>query len=88
MSSNPKIKTRILLKTGTTNDWQNAANFSPLLGEVCIYTDRFPVYEEDGTTLKYYMPGIKIGDGITNINNLPFIAEDYLTDEEIDNICT
>lgn len=84
--SEKTLKTRILLKTGTKEDWEKATNFSPLLGEVCIYTDRTPVYKEDGITIDYYIPGIKIGDGETNINDLLFINDEYITNAEIDDL--
>jgi hypothetical protein len=83
--ANQTLKTRILLKTGTKEDWNKATNFTPLLGEVCIYTDRFAVYKEDGT-LDYYVPGIKVGDGITNVNKLLYIGDEYITNTEIDSV--
>ena len=66
------VKSRVLLKTGTTSDWQKAAenNFTPLAGEVCIYLDRF-TREEDG--VQKAVPGIKIGDGTTPWNDFPYI---------------
>lgn len=83
------VKSRVLLKTGTTSDWNLAAensNFTPLKGEMCIYTDRIPIYEEDLTNPSYYIPGIKIGDGKTNIRYLPFITDDYISNQQIDEI--
>ena len=78
------IKSRILLKTGTKSDWEQAINFSPLPGEVCVYTDRFQT-EVNGELV--WVPGIKIGDGGTNINDLPFIGDEYITDEDIAIAC-
>lgn len=75
------LKTRILLKTDTTANWEKAANsFIPKEGEVCIYSDRFQL--EDGT----YVPGIKVGDGSSYINELEFMGDDYISNEEIDEI--
>lgn len=75
------LKTRILLKTDTTANWEKAANsFIPKEGEVCIYSDRFQL--EDGT----YVPGIKVGDGSSYINELEFMGDEYISNEEIDEI--
>ena len=83
------IKSRVLLKTGTCADWYAAAqnsNFIPLRGEVCIYMDRFPVYKEGTSDVDYYVPGIKIGDGNLNIEELPFVEDEAISDEEIERI--
>lgn len=79
--ANKTLKTRILLKTDTTDNWEKAANsFIPKEGEVCIYSDRLQL--EDGT----YVPGIKVGDGSSYINELEFMGDDYISNEEIDEI--
>lgn len=73
------IKTRVLLKTDFTENWNKAANsFIPKEGEVCIYLDRIQL--EDGS----YIPGIKVGDGTSYINELEFINDDYITNAQID----
>jgi hypothetical protein len=56
------IKTRIVNKHATELDWKKAINFVPLLGE-------FIIYDPDDT---YFGARFKIGDGITNVNDLPF----------------
>lgn len=84
------IKSRVLLKTGTISDWNIAAensNFTPLPGEVCVYTDRYPVYKENGTEIDYYVPGIKIGNGSTNIRELPFVEDESISNSEVSRIC-
>ena len=55
------IKTRIQHKNGSASDWSQATNFVPLKGELIIYND--------ATT-----PKIKIGDGTTLVENLPFVG--------------
>lgn len=55
------IKTRILNKIDTSNKWNEQKNFKPLKGEFVIYQD-----EENS-------PKVKVGDGTTPINELPFI---------------
>ena len=79
------VKSRVLLKTGTTSDWQKAAenDFTPLAGEVCVYLDRFK-REENGVQID--VPGIKIGDGSSIIGELPFVGDEYITNEQIDEI--
>ena len=49
---------------------EKAKNFIPKSGEIIIYTDFFP-------------QGMKIGDGTTKVNDLPFVdANEYSTDGE------
>ena len=57
------IKTRIQLKNDTEAHWLLATNFVPLQGEVIIYS-------ADGT---HPFSRLKVGDGTTTVNNLPFI---------------
>lgn len=64
------INTRIQLKRDTTYHWNSALGFIPLEGEVIIYTD-YQVIQKNGTEIK--VPGIKIGDGRTYIQDLPFV---------------
>lgn len=49
---------RVQLKRDTSANWALATNFSPKLGEPVYYTD---------------LNKIKIGDGTTNVNSLPFL---------------
>lgn len=53
-------KETTLIKKDTSENWDKAKNFIPKDKEVIIYTDVFP-------------KGMKIGDGITNVNDLPFV---------------
>ena len=61
------LKTRIKLKNGTPEEWSQATNFSPLKGELVIYNDA------DN-------PRMKVGDGETNINDLPFVNNSVVAD--------
>lgn len=56
----PEYKGRIQHKHDTTENWNKAENFIPLEGEIIIYTD---------------VNKIKLGDGETNVNSLPFIDD-------------
>lgn len=60
-----EFKTRIQHKHDTAANWAKATTFSPLNGEIIIY--------DPDTTHPY--PRVKIGDGKTNVNTLPFIDD-------------
>ena len=63
-----RINTRIIIKHDTTENWNNAVGFIPLKGEVIIYEDYTDL---DGTV----RPNVKVGDGTTYVQDLPFLAE-------------
>lgn len=70
------IKSRIVHKHDVELNWNKATNFIPKQGEIIVYDiDSNHSYER-----------IKIGDGVTNVNNLPFVIS-ALTNDEIDAIC-
>lgn len=58
------LKTRVVLKHDTEENWNKATNFIPKKGEVIIY-------DPDGT---HTYSRQKVGDGIKNINELPFLG--------------
>jgi hypothetical protein len=60
--SDKRMKTRIVHKHAIESDWAKAINFIPLKGE-------FIVYDVDEN---YSYERIKIGDGVQNVNDLPF----------------
>lgn len=62
--ANKNMNTRIQLKHDTEAHWKLAENFSPRDGEVIIY-------EVDDS---HSFPRMKIGDGTTNVNDLPFLS--------------
>lgn len=70
------IKSRIIHKHETEANWLLATNFIPKQAEVIVYDidDNYD-YER-----------IKIGDGVQNVNDLPFV-NDYISITEIDEIC-
>ena len=59
------VNTRIQSKRDTSARWNAARNFIPLAGEIIIYTD---YRRQDGVDI----PGIKIGDGRSYVQDLPF----------------
>ena len=56
---------RIQQKHDIEAHWKLAVNFSPKAGEIVIY--------DPDETHEY--PRMKIGDGVTNVNDLPFVIE-------------
>ena len=60
-TENAKHNTRIQLKHDTETNWNKAVNFIPKAGEMIIYD------ADDTNPVR-----IKIGDGITVVNSLPF----------------
>jgi len=77
------IKTRVQLKSDTEANWNKAgpkdgsAGFVPLLGELIVYTsdDAHPFSR------------LKVGDGNTNVVNLPFIDAGTICGETIAEAC-
>jgi hypothetical protein len=64
------LNSRIILKHDIDSNWQLATGFTPLKGEIVIYDiDDNHSYER-----------FKIGDGIQNVNTLPF-ADDALRED-------
>lgn len=62
--ANNQIKTRIIHKHDTEANWNLATNFIPKQGEIIVY-------DKDST---YSYERFKIGDGTTNVINLPFAS--------------
>lgn len=80
MSQTKTISTRVQHKREYQKDWEAATNFTPLEGELIVYkpdTDTKLPTEKQGSHSK---ARIKIGDGTTNVNALPFIVDK----EEVD----
>lgn len=75
------FNTRIMLKRDTTAHWNDARGFVPMAGEVIIYDDyqtKTWQVEEYGelVTKTENIPGIKIGDGLAYVQDLPFVDKD------------
>ena len=72
------LNTRIINKHDIEENWLKAVNFIPIKGELIVYDiDADHAYER-----------IKMGDGETNVSDLPFIGDfDPITNDEIDAIC-
>lgn len=66
--TNKHMNVRIQHKHGLESEWALAVNFTPLLGELIIY-------DADENNIS---PRVKFGNGIDNVNDLPFLYEiDY-----------
>lgn len=78
MSENEKrLNGRIVNKHDIEANWLKATNFTPMLGELIVYdVDENHDHER-----------IKIGDGVTNVNELPFYAGSWndLDDRPVEN---
>jgi hypothetical protein len=64
--SEKRINSRLINKHDTEAHWILAENFTPMAGE-------FIIYDRDEN---YNYERFKIGDGTTNVNNLPFAVPD------------
>lgn len=60
-----RIKTRIVQKHDIAVNWENATEFIPKLGEIIIYD----------IDANYSYERIKVGDGVKNVNALPFVTD-------------
>lgn len=60
------IKENTIIKKDTRENWNKAKNFIPKENEIIIYTDI----------------GMKIGDGKTKVNDLPFVNQNSYSVEE------
>ena len=76
-TANNTIKTRIQLKSDTEENWnkagpkQGSPGFVPMRGELIIYS----------ADESHAFSRLKVGDGTTNVTNLPFIDSGTLNGE-------
>lgn len=76
MANKKTLNTRMRQKSDIEFNWLKAINFTPLAGEIIVYAaetaeDNLP----EGRTTPISYPRMKIGDGETNVNDLPFITD-------------
>ena len=80
MATEKTLKTRVVLKHDTEANWETAGKaanpFIPKKGEVIIY-------DPDGT---HTYSRQKVGDGIKNINALPFLGVTVGTADSSENL--
>lgn len=66
----PKVEAK------STDYWNGAIGYVPAEGEIVIYNDYDTIEkEEGGEIITVAIPGIKIGDGLAYVQDLPFIDE-------------
>ena len=65
-----RLNTRIIHKHAVEADWAKATNFTPMQGEIIVYD----------IDTKYNYERIKIGDGKTLVNDLPFVSDALKTE--------
>ena len=70
------MKARVQHKHDIEANWLKATNFTPLASEIIVYDP-----DEN-----YDYPRIKIGDGKTNINTLPFVTKDYAKEQWVQDL--
>ena len=67
MATEKTITTRVQMKTDTASNWKKATNFTPKKGEIIVYSGN--------------PPRIKVGDGTTKVNALPFATSSVYVGE-------
>ena len=65
------VKTRIIQKHDSSANWAKATTFVPLKGEIIIYDD---------------LGKVKIGDGVTKVNDLQFLDKDAIKQVKLNNV--
>lgn len=79
MAIEKPMNSRVLLKNDIEANWMKAVNFIPKLGEAIIYNAELdgqePVFDGQAVRPPIKYQRIKIGDGVTNVNDLPFITD-------------
>lgn len=68
------LHVRIKNKSGSSSYWSSQIDFIPLKGELIIYDDHKTYTDQNNQV--HNLPGFKLGNGVTTINNLPFVTKD------------
>ena len=58
----------------STEEWNSRLGYIPMAGEICVYDDYKTFVDTDGVTKT--AKGIKIGDGLAYLIDLPYVADD------------
>lgn len=84
-----RIIGRVVQKHDVEKNWLKATNFIPMAGEVIVY-DRDDNVTDESLKGTYSYERIKIGDGVQNVNTLPFVDGALRTEilEQINNVDT
>lgn len=68
------LRTRIKQRHGTSAYWSSQIDFVPLAGEIIFYDDHKTLTDEFDVV--HNLPGLKLGDGVTTVEQLPFLTDD------------
>lgn len=74
LSGNVTSQDLYLVSENTTAGWNENPLYLPKAGEICVYTDRTTVVDDQGHEITF--SGIKIGDGNAYLIDLPFVGDD------------
>lgn len=69
-----RIVSRVIQKHDVEANWIKATGFIPMAGEIIIY-DRDDNVTDESLKGTYSYERIKVGDGIQNVNTLPFVDD-------------
>ena len=64
-------KSKAIVKVDSAENWAKATKYIPDLFTICIYT-----YDNNKS------PKIKMGDGVTLVNNLPFLTNREVIEDD------
>lgn len=60
----------------TTAAWNMQPDLIPKKGDIYVYSDKATIYDEVGNPT--FIPGVKIGDGLAYLIDLPFVGDEIL----------
>lgn len=64
-------KSKAIVKVDSAENWAKAIKYVPDVFTICVYT-----YDDDRS------PKIKMGDGVTLVNNLPFLTNREVIEDD------
>lgn len=64
------------IRYGSKEHWQSQMSEIPAAGEIIIYTNKDTILDEDENEIP--VPGIKVGDGMAYLADLPFLGDEVL----------
>ena len=67
-----RLKAITKFSRDTTANWNRFPNIVPEAGEAIVYSDYSSYQDDHNNTV--YVPGIKIGDGLAYLADLPFVG--------------
>lgn len=81
------IQGRFLFKSDTLENWESLEeNFQTLKGELYIYNNAYATDKINHAGNPIYKPLLKIGNGNDNLSQINFWNDNYITNEQIENL--